>query len=192
MIYRKGVTGFIAKSNSESQGLVPVQTVRAPKHPENTGAHIHVHPSGRFLYGSNRGYDSLVIYQIEQDTGKLAYVGYQPTLGQTPRNVTIDPTGDWLLVANQDSDNIVLTIEQRTGTLAANGQGLEVASSGVRPDGRLPELSNGLMLVWETDIVRNHRLPTRQRGCDHRVYPSESFRCGSLPAFSQTRLLFWS
>jgi 6-phosphogluconolactonase len=109
--------------------LIPVQTVSTVPtgHAENTGADIHVHPSGRILYGSNRGHDSLVIYQIDQDTGKLAYVDHQTTLGKTPRNFVIDPTGRWLLVANQDSDTIIVfAIDQRTGRLRTNGQFLEV------------------------------------------------------------------
>lgn len=86
-------------------------------------ADIHVHPSGRFLYGSNRGHDSIAIYAIDQRSGALTSLGYQSTQGKTPRNFTIDPTGRWLLAANQDTDDIyVFAIDEETGALTANGQ----------------------------------------------------------------------
>ena len=81
-------------------------------------ADLHITPDGRFVYGSNRGHDSLVIYRIDADTGKLDYVGHQSTLGRTPRSFTIDPTGAYVLVANQDSDNVVVfRIDPNTGLL---------------------------------------------------------------------------
>lgn len=94
---------------------------------ESHCADIHVSPSGRFLYGSNRGHDSLVIYEIDEGTGKLNYVGHQSTLGRTPRNFTFDPTGDFLLVGNQDSDSIVtFRVNQDTGLLEQAGPIAEV------------------------------------------------------------------
>ena len=90
-------------------------------------AEIIVHPSGRFLYGTNRGHDSLVIFAIDAQTGALRYVGNQPSGGKTPRSFGIDPTGNYLLSANQDSDNIVvMRIDQQTGKLAPTGQSIEV------------------------------------------------------------------
>ncbi|MBN8635099.1 MAG: lactonase family protein [Anaerolineae bacterium] len=84
---------------------------------------IQIHPSGKFVYGGNRGHDSLVIYAADSETGRLTYVGHQPTLGQTPRNFAIDPTGTYMLVGNQDSDTIVIfRINQETGTLDPTGQ----------------------------------------------------------------------
>jgi len=86
-------------------------------------ADVHVHPSGRFLYGSNRGHDSIAIYAIDEKTGGLTSLGFQSTQGKTPRNFTIDPTGRWLLAANQDTDNIVVyAIDEKTGSLTPNGQ----------------------------------------------------------------------
>ena len=70
-------------------------------------ADIHVSPDGRFLYGSNRGHDSLAIYAIEQGTGQLTPVGIESTRGMTPRGFCIDPTGAIVLVAHQDTDNII-------------------------------------------------------------------------------------
>ena len=90
-------------------------------------ADIHVSPSGRFVYGSNRGHDSIVIFAIDEQTGRLTYVDHEPTQGQTPRNFAIDPTGSFLLAANQDSNNIVtFRIDQETGKLASTGHVAEV------------------------------------------------------------------
>ena len=74
---------------------------------ESTCADVQVSPSGAFVYGSNRGHDSIVIYRIDQRTGRLTYVGHEPTRGKTPRSFGIDPTGRFLLAANQDTDTIV-------------------------------------------------------------------------------------
>src|SRR5581483_3665518 len=71
-------------------------------------AHVEVHPSGRFLYGSNRGHDSIAIFAIAEGTGRLSPAGHQPTGGKTPRNFGVDPTGAFLLAANQGSGNIVV------------------------------------------------------------------------------------
>ena len=90
-------------------------------------ADVHVSPSGRFLYGSNRGHDSIVIFEIDRDTGRLDYVGHEPTQGRTPRNFAIDPTGTFLLAANQDSDTVVtFRIDERTGLLDPAGHVAEV------------------------------------------------------------------
>jgi 6-phosphogluconolactonase len=81
-------------------------------------AHVQVSPSGRFLFGSNRGHDSIVIYAIDEPTGKLTLVGYESTGGRTPRNFAIDPTGTFLFVANQESNDIVsFRIDAQTGKL---------------------------------------------------------------------------
>jgi 6-phosphogluconolactonase len=110
--------------------LRPLQTVATlPKDftGANTCADIHVAPSGRFLYGSNRGHDSIVVFRIEPRTGQLTYVEHEPTGGQTPRNFVIDPTGSFLLVANQQTDNIVtFRLDKETGRLQATGQMMEV------------------------------------------------------------------
>lgn len=82
-------------------------------------ADIHVSPDGRFLYCSNRGdANSIAIFSIDQETGMLRIAGFQPTLGLHPRNFTLDPTGNFLLVANRDSDEIVVfKIDKQTGLL---------------------------------------------------------------------------
>jgi len=91
-------------------------------------ADIHVAPKGKFLYASNRGdANSLAIYAIDTATGKLTVKGFESTQGSTPRNFMIDPTGHWLLVANQRSDNIVVfSIDKVTGLLKATGKQLSV------------------------------------------------------------------
>jgi 6-phosphogluconolactonase len=87
-----------------------------------------MHPSGQFLYGSNRGHDSLAIFAVAED-GRLTPVGHQPTLGKTPRNFAIDPTGRFLLAANQGSDSVALfRLNPATGRLKSTGQLLTVGS----------------------------------------------------------------
>jgi 6-phosphogluconolactonase len=89
---------------------------------QNACADVHVHPSGAFVYGSNRGHDSLAIFAVDPQTGRLASRGHHSTLGQTPRNFTIYPDGSLLLVANQGSDNVVaFRVDGRTGQLGAIG-----------------------------------------------------------------------
>jgi 6-phosphogluconolactonase len=106
--------------------LTPGQTV--PTLPEGFGgasttAEIAVHPSGRFVYGSNRGHDSLAIFSVNARTGRLTLVGFQPTGGKNPRSFAIDPTGAYLLAANQDSDSIVVfRIDSKTGKLTPTGR----------------------------------------------------------------------
>jgi 6-phosphogluconolactonase len=77
-----------------------------------------VSPSGKFLYGSNRGHDSIVVFEIDPHTGKLKLVEHVSTEGKWPRNFTIDPSGKFLLVANQRTDNVVtFSIDSHTGRL---------------------------------------------------------------------------
>jgi len=99
---------------------------------QSTTAEIEVHPSGKFVYGSNRGHDSLAIFRIEAGSGRLSLVGFQATGGRNPRNFAIDPTGGYLLAGNQDSDSIVVfRVDPGSGKLTATGQtvtaGLPVA-----------------------------------------------------------------
>ncbi len=95
---------------------------------DNTCADVHVSPNGKFLYGSNRGHDSIVIYAIDENDGKLTYVGHESTRGSTPRNFNIDPTGNFLLAANQNSNSIVVFhIDAQTGKLEFTGNSIEVS-----------------------------------------------------------------
>ncbi len=80
-------------------------------------ADIHIHPNGKFLYGSNRGHDSIVAFRIGEN-GTLELIGHYPSKGIYPRNFSIDATGKYLYVANQNSDNIVqYNINQNSGVL---------------------------------------------------------------------------
>ena len=93
----------------------------------NYCADIHVSPSGKFLYGSNRGHDSIVAFAIDERTGKLTLIGHESTRGKTPRNFTIDPTGKFLLAANQGSDTVVsFRIDPVKGSLSPTGHVTEV------------------------------------------------------------------
>jgi 6-phosphogluconolactonase len=84
----------------------------------NTAAEIAVHPSGKFLYASNRGYDSIVLYDLDAKTGRLKFSRFMTKKLRTPRHFAIDPTGTWLLAANQDGDTVVVfRIDPNTGLL---------------------------------------------------------------------------
>jgi 6-phosphogluconolactonase len=91
-------------------------------------ADIHIAPGGRFLYASNRGdANNLAIFSIDSASGRLNNIGFQSTMGKTPRNFMIDPTGHWLLVANQNGNNVVLfRIDPRTGLLSDTGKRIEL------------------------------------------------------------------
>jgi 6-phosphogluconolactonase len=88
----------------------------------NSTAEIQVHPSGKFVYCSNRGHNSVAVFSADTD-GKLTHVENESTRGKTPRNFGIDPTGKYLIAANQDSDTLaVFRIDQSTGALESVGQ----------------------------------------------------------------------
>jgi len=92
-------------------------------------AEIRVHPSGKFLYGSNRGHDTIAAFRINQDTGELTYIENESTQGKTPRNFLVDPTGTYLLAENQSTDSIVVfRINQDTGELEPTGNSIEIPS----------------------------------------------------------------
>jgi 6-phosphogluconolactonase len=96
---------------------------------QNSCADIHIHPSGRFLYGSNRGHNSIAIFAVDEATMRLRSRGHVSTAGRTPRNFAIDATGTLLLAANQDTNTIVaFRIDQNTGTLTPTGQITNVPS----------------------------------------------------------------
>jgi len=91
--------------------------------PGQSTAEMYVHPNGKFLYGSNRGHNTIVVYSIDQRTGKLTYVENQSTGGSTPRSFGIVPTGDYLLALNQASSTIVVfKIDSDTGALVPTGE----------------------------------------------------------------------
>ena len=84
----------------------------------NPPAQVVVHPGGRFVYGSNRGHDTIVIFAIDAASGRLTPQGWVPTGGSNPRNFNVDPSGQFLIVANQDTNNLVVfRIDPQTGGL---------------------------------------------------------------------------
>jgi 6-phosphogluconolactonase len=104
-----------------------IPTMPIPVESRHSTAEVVVHPSGKFLYGSNRGHDSLAVYAIEPGTGRLKIVEYKPTGGKTPRNFAIDPTGSYVLAENMGSDTIVVfRINPETGALDPTGQVVDV------------------------------------------------------------------
>jgi 6-phosphogluconolactonase len=107
--------------------LQTVSTLPGERERKDSTAEIEVHPSGKFLYGSNRGHNTIVVFGINSRTGKLTLVEHQSTQGKTPRNFGIDPTGKYLLAANQDSDNVlVFNIDQSSGKLNPTGHQVQV------------------------------------------------------------------
>jgi 6-phosphogluconolactonase len=126
------VTAFSA--DAAKGGLTEIQTVSSLPPGESmqkgfSTAEVQVHPSGRFLYGSNRGHNSLSVFSIDEKTGRLTYVENVPTQGSTPRGFGIDPTGAFLLAGNQRSDSVVVfRIDAKAGRLTPTGQTLTMGS----------------------------------------------------------------
>lgn len=112
--------------------LTPIQTIStlpATFKGNISGADIHISPDGKFLYASNRSdLNNIVYYSIDQRSGRLVWKGQQSAGGKTPRNFMIDPSGNFLLVANQDSDNIVLFKRNlTTGAIKPTGEQIKVS-----------------------------------------------------------------
>jgi 6-phosphogluconolactonase len=109
--------------------LKPLQTISTVPMPVkgNSTAEVVVHPSGKFLYGSNRGHNSIAIFTIDENTGMLTAAGHQTKDIKTPRNFALDPTGQFLIVANQDSDSLVMfRVDPKMGQLQETGVRVEV------------------------------------------------------------------
>jgi 6-phosphogluconolactonase len=92
-------------------------------------AEVLVHPSGKFLYCSNRGHDSLAVFAVNSENGTLSPRGHVSTQGKTPRNFNFDPTGQYLFAANQNTHNVVIfRVNQETGALTPTGKELEMGA----------------------------------------------------------------
>lgn len=105
-----------------------VSTLPANYKEANTGAEVAVAPSGKFVYASNRGHNSIAVFAIDGNTGFPTLVQDVPTQGKTPRNFAIDPSGSFMLVGNQDSSEIIeFRIDSSTGRLEPAGQKVEIA-----------------------------------------------------------------
>ena len=103
-----------------------------PNGAEATGstAECLVHPTGKWLYISNRGHDSITVFEINQKSGKLTRVQVEPTKGKTPRGFGIDPSGKFLIAGHQNSDNIsVFSIDLNTGLLTLTNNSVKVDSA---------------------------------------------------------------
>lgn len=123
------IIAFTYTSKGALNEIQTVSTLPEEFRGKSTCAEVQVHPSGKFVYGSNRGHDSIVVFAADAKSGKLTLVEHQSTQGKTPRHFAIDPTGKWLLAENQDSDNIVIfRIDQETGKLSVTGGKVEVGS----------------------------------------------------------------
>ncbi|HEY3440723.1 MAG TPA: lactonase family protein [Paludibaculum sp.] len=122
------VTVFAYTGEGRLDEMQTISTLPADyKGPKNSTAEVRVHPSGKWLYGSNRGDDSIAVFAVDKATGKLSWVDRTSTQGQVPRNFFIDPSGRWLLAANQKTNNIIVfEIDQKTGKLLTTGKGMTV------------------------------------------------------------------
>jgi len=122
------VTVF-ANDNETYHSIQQISSLPADFSGENTAAEIAMHPSGKFLYTSNRGADSIAEFSVDPASGKLTLLGDISTFGKTPRHFAIDPTGTRLLVANEDTGNIVeYSIDSATEKLTRVGKMVSVPS----------------------------------------------------------------
>lgn len=126
------MTITVFERSVQSGALTPIQSITTLPAGQEVAkgfstAEIVLHPSGRFLYGSNRGHNSLVVYAVTPGTGRLTPVEHVPTGGRTPRAFNIDPSGTFLIAGNQDSDQVVVfRIDGANGRLTPAGQPVTV------------------------------------------------------------------
>lgn len=116
----------------ETGDLTEVQTITTIPSSfsgSNSTADIHVHPHGKFLYGSNRGHNSIVSYSIDEESGQLSSLAHTSVEGEFPRNFAISPTGETVYVANQNTNNItVFDLDVATGALSFTGESISVGT----------------------------------------------------------------
>ena len=126
VINEMGNTLTVFDYDAEAGTLAAIQTISTLSEGYSEVSHtadIHVHPNGKFLYGSNRGHDSIAVYAIDPDNGQLATIEIVATGGNGPRNFGIDPTGNYLIAGNHGSNDIfTFKIDQATGRLTAVGE----------------------------------------------------------------------
>jgi 6-phosphogluconolactonase len=125
-----GISAYRYSARTGELALLQNISTLPPDYLEYAGsADIHVSPDGKFLYASNRGEsNTIAIFSINKETGMLTAIGHQSTLGKTPRNFNFDPGGNFLLAANQNSDEIVVfKIDKATGLLSDTGKRINVS-----------------------------------------------------------------
>jgi len=109
--------------------LQTISTLPADFKGPNTTAEVQIHPSGKFLYGSNRGHDSIAAFAVDVESGKLTLIGRQSCGGKWPRNFCIDPTGRFIVAANKNTDNVVVfRIDQSSGRIEPTGSEITVSA----------------------------------------------------------------
>lgn len=122
------ITVTVFRYDPATGKLEEIQTIdslpeKCRKGAVNSGSEIYIHPSGKFLYAATRGDDTISVFRVDSETGKLAFVEREPIRGSHPRCFNIDPTGKWLLAAGRDSNTIsVFRIHPETGRLVYNQQ----------------------------------------------------------------------
>jgi 6-phosphogluconolactonase len=117
------LTITVFQYDAEDGELKEVQSIETLKSHEkevdlNTASEIRIHPNGKFVYAANRGHDSISVFEVNPENGKLSFVENEAVRGSWPRNFNIDPTGHWMLVGGQHSNTISLfRIDQASGGL---------------------------------------------------------------------------
>ena len=128
MLSSVGAYAYDANRGSLAE-LQTVSTLPEGFSADNSGAEIMTHPTGKFLYTSNRGHDSIAIFRVDAARGTLTPAGHVPTQGKTPRGFGIDPSGRFLVAGNQNSGTVVIfRIDEQTGGLTPTGTTLQVGS----------------------------------------------------------------
>jgi 6-phosphogluconolactonase len=126
------VTGFSYDANKGALKAIETLSTLPPGvsvDPKFSTAETAVHPSGKFVYVSNRGHDTIACYKVDESTGKLTFIECAPTIAQTPRNFGIDATGKWLISGGQSSNNAaVFSVDTGTGKIKPTGQVVEVGA----------------------------------------------------------------
>ena len=130
LISEMGCTVTAFNWDSASGALTEFQTIStlpADFKGVSNCAEVLVHPNGKFLYGSNRGHDSIAVFAIDQTSGRLTPVEWAATQGKTPRNFAFDPTAKWILCTNHNSNNaVVFRVDEVTGRLTQTGEPVPV------------------------------------------------------------------
>ena len=115
------------RASGELKEMQTISTLPASFSGKSSAAELQVAPSGKFLYGSNRGHDSIVVFAIDQTTGKLTLVDHTSTQGKVPRHFAIEPAGRWLLAANQNSDTVVsFAVDPKSGKLSPTDRSVQI------------------------------------------------------------------